>query len=174
MNGSWDRILVSKPDGFCVDIRVRGRVREYELPFDESQIENVRPACLSNRILSAVAFGVYEGSLSGVMIVSPVLLILAHFVWRPLSVVAVVICVASICGMYARGVSHFYGRLRPCSASHRSFTEWEYSSCGSRKVDEWRFTSSRKRSPPIPSSFPDYPPQSPASRFGPLFVPKFE
>lgn len=102
VNGSWDGILVSKSDGFCVGVRVRGRVREYELPFDDSQIEDVRPACLSNRVLSAVAFGVYEGSLSGVMIVSPVLLILAHFVWRPLSAVAVVICVASICGMYAR------------------------------------------------------------------------
>lgn len=98
--GTWDGILVVNSDGDCIGVRVRRRVEEWPLRFKPSQIEEVRPACLWNRLLALVPFDLYDASLATVFIGSPVLLVLSKFIAPPLSAVAVVACLLSIYFMY--------------------------------------------------------------------------
>jgi len=100
VRGAWDGILVVDPGGACVGIHVRRRVEEFPLPFEPSQIEDVRPASMRNRILAQLPFGLFEASLLTVFIVSPALLVLSRTVLPPLSGASAVACLLAIYGMY--------------------------------------------------------------------------
>lgn len=100
VGGAWDGILVVNSEGNCVGVHVRRRVEEFPLRFEVSQIEEVRPACLWNRLLAQVPFDLYAASLSTVFIGSPILLLLSNTLVPPLSAVAVVACLLSIYFMY--------------------------------------------------------------------------
>jgi hypothetical protein len=113
VRGAWDGILVVDSEGHCVGIRVRRRVEEWPLPFDPAQIEDVRPACLWNRVLAQVPFDLYGASLVTALIGSPVLLVLSKMVFPPLSLVAAVACVLSIYFMYQ---VHGFPFIRPLAA----------------------------------------------------------
>ena len=113
VRGAWDGILVVNSEGCCIGIRVRRRVDEFPLPFDPSQIEDVRPACLWNRALAQVPFDLYDASLVTVLIGSPVLLVLSKLVFAPLSLVAVAACLISIYFMYQ---VHGFPFIRPLAA----------------------------------------------------------
>ncbi|MCE9635569.1 MAG: hypothetical protein K8T90_07685 [Planctomycetes bacterium] len=100
VHGAWDGILVVDAERRCIGIRVRRRVEAWPLPFDPAQIEDVRPACLWNRVLAQIPFDLYDASLVTVLIASPVLLVLSKMVFSPLSLAAAVACVLSIYFMY--------------------------------------------------------------------------
>jgi hypothetical protein len=100
VRGAWDGILVIDASGYCIGIRVRRRVEQFPLPFDPSQITDVRPACLWNRALASVPFDLYGASLVTVLLISPVLLVLSRTVFPPLAGVAGVACLLSIYFMY--------------------------------------------------------------------------
>jgi hypothetical protein len=100
VGGAWDGILVVDPQGVCSGIYVRRRIEEWPLPFDASQIEDVRPACPWNRVLAQIPFDLFTGSLVTVIIVSPALLVLSVLLFPPLAVVSVVACTLAIYFMY--------------------------------------------------------------------------
>jgi hypothetical protein len=113
VRGNWEGILVVNSEGSCIGIRVRRRVEEYPLPFEPSDIEDVRPACRWNLILAAVPFDLYDASVFTAFIGSPALLVLSRFVLQPLSAVAVVACLLSIYFMYQ---SPGFPFIRPLAA----------------------------------------------------------
>jgi len=100
VRGAWDGILVVNSDGCCVGIHVRRRVEEFPLPFEPSQIEDVRAACMWNRVLAQLPFDLYDASLVTVLIVSPALLVLSRTLLPPLSGVSTVACLFAIYFMY--------------------------------------------------------------------------
>jgi len=114
VGGAWDGVLVVNADGRCIGIRVRRRIEEYPLPFEPSDIEAARSACLWNRVSAAVPFDLYDASLATVLLVSPVLLILSRAAWPPLSGVAAVACLLSIYFMYQ---CSGFPLIRPLAAS---------------------------------------------------------
>jgi hypothetical protein len=113
VRGTWDGILVVDSKGMCLGIHVRRRVEEFPLPFDASQIEDVRPACLGNRVQAQIPFDLFAGSLVVVFLVSPVLFVIAGAGFPRLSVVPVVFGFLSLYGLYqARG----FPFIRPFAA----------------------------------------------------------
>lgn len=112
--GAWDGILVVNSAGSCIGIRVRRRVEEFPLPFEPSQIEDVRPACLWNRALARIPFDLYDASLVTILIVSPALLVLSRTVFPPSSLVAAAACLLSIYFMYQSAGFPFIRPLVAC------------------------------------------------------------
>ena len=100
VSDTWDGILVVNAEGNCIGIHLRRRVEEYPLPFEVSQIQDVRPACFRHRVLAQVPFDSFEASLLTVFAVSPVLLVLSRFVFAPLSAVSAVACLIAIYSLY--------------------------------------------------------------------------
>jgi hypothetical protein len=100
VRGVWDGILVVDVEGSCVGIHVRRRVEEFPIPFEPSQIEDVRPACVWNRFLAQLPFDLFAASLFAVFIVSPVLLLLSRILLPPLSGASAAVCLVAIYVMY--------------------------------------------------------------------------
>lgn len=98
--GEWGGILVVDAEGNCIGVYVRRRVVEYPLPFEASEIEDVRAACWRHRLLAQIPFDPFTAALLTVFVVSPVLLLTAYFALPPLSVVSTVSCIGAIYVMY--------------------------------------------------------------------------
>ncbi len=100
VSGKWDGILVVDNGGLCVGVYVGRRTQEYPLPFDGSQIEDVRSASLRNRLLASVPFDLWDAALLTILVGSPVALVLAHLVLPPLGLLSILGCAGAISVMY--------------------------------------------------------------------------
>ena len=100
VRGNWDGILVVNADGECAGVYVRRSVIEYPLAFDGEEIEDVRGACLTNRLLASIPFELLDASVVVVLFVSPVALALAMFVHPAFASVTIIVCPLGIAGMY--------------------------------------------------------------------------
>jgi len=106
VGGRWDGILVINSDRRCIGVYVHRSIVEWPLPFQPSEIEDVRPASFWNRTLANLPVGLdpYNVSVFTVWIICPLLLVfgLTSNMWLlPLLGVIVIICHI---GMYsARG-----------------------------------------------------------------------
>lgn len=96
----WDGSLVVDTRGSCTGVYVGRRTEELPLPFDASDIEDVRPACLINRVLGSLPFDLWDGALVIVFVVSPVVLLLANLMLPALGLLSILGCAAAICLMY--------------------------------------------------------------------------
>jgi hypothetical protein len=111
VRGAWDGILVVDPAGDCVGIHVRRRVEALpiQLPFEPSQIEDVRAASLWNRSLAAFPFDFFIASLVMAFVVSPVLLVLSRVVLAPFAGVS---AMASLLALFCLVLSSAYHLIR--------------------------------------------------------------
>ena len=78
VSGRWDGILVVDDGGLCVGVYEGRRTQENPLPFDASQIEDVRSASLHNRLLASVPFDLWDAALLTIFVGSPIALVLAY------------------------------------------------------------------------------------------------
>ncbi len=113
VNGKWDGILVVDDGGLCVGVYVSRRTQEYPLPFDASQIEDVRSASLHNRLLASVPFDLWDAALLTILVGSPIALVLAHLVLPPLGLLSILGCAGAIYVMYQ---SRGFPFIRPFAA----------------------------------------------------------
>ncbi len=106
--GAWDGILVVDAGGTCVGIYLGGRVvaLPYLLPFEPSEIEDVRAASRWNRVLASLPFDFFVASLVAVFIVSPVLLVLSRAVLAPLAGAAAVTSLLALFFLYQSRAYH--------------------------------------------------------------------
>lgn len=100
VDGKWDGILVVDPEGNCRGVHVRRQVEEFPLDFESSQIEDVRAACLWNRLLAQIPLDFFDAALLLVFVVSPVVLLMSLFLLPPLSLVSTTVCLLAIFVMY--------------------------------------------------------------------------
>jgi hypothetical protein len=111
--GKWDGILVVDSRGMCVGVYDYRRIDEYPLPFQVSEIEAIRPACLYHRILAAYPLTLWTTALALCWIVSPLLLLLAGtawlFAWAALPVFAAGSLVACALSAYVMYLSYREG-----------------------------------------------------------------
>ena len=103
MRGKWDGILVVDTRGSCTGVHVGRRTEEVPLPFDASDIEDVRPGSLINRVLGSLPFDLWDVALLTVFVASPVVLLLAHLMVPALGLLSILGCAAAICLMYQTG-----------------------------------------------------------------------
>jgi len=113
VRGAWDGILVVDARGSCVGIHVRRRVEPFPLPFEPSQIEDVRPASTWNRLLAQLPFDLFAASLLTVFLISPALLVLSRTLLAPLSAASALACLPAIYCMYQ---SPGFPLIRPFAA----------------------------------------------------------
>jgi hypothetical protein len=97
---TWDGVLVINKAGFCIGVYLGRCLQECCLPFEASEIEDVRAASLHNRVLAALPFDLWGAALLTIGVFSPTALLLGHFVAPPLALFAVVGCAAAIHVMY--------------------------------------------------------------------------
>ncbi len=100
VNGEWDGILVVDSSGICTGVYVGRRTEEWPLPFEAAEIQDLRPACLRNRLLAQIPFDLWDGALLTVFIVSPIFLVLAHNLLPALALPAVIGSALAIYLMY--------------------------------------------------------------------------
>jgi hypothetical protein len=113
VRGAWDGILVVDAHGSCVGIHVRRRVEELPLPFEPSEIEDVRSPCVWNRALAQLPFSLWSASLLTVFIVSPALLLMSRTLLSPLAGVS---AAASLLAIYLLYQSPGFPIIRPLVA----------------------------------------------------------
>ena len=100
---TWDGILVVDSNFQCIGVNVNRRVEQHPLPFGPDEIQDFRKPCFSNRILAALPlwFDIWLASLTGILIVSPVLLA-ASWAFTPwICLVVFPVVVLSWMGMYS-------------------------------------------------------------------------
>jgi hypothetical protein len=113
VRGAWDGILVVDAYGSCVGIHVRRRVEEFPLPFEPSEIEDVRSPCGRNRARAQFPFSFWSASLVTVLIVSPVLLVASRTLLAPLAGLS---AAASLLAIYLMYQSPGFPLIRPFAA----------------------------------------------------------
>ena len=86
--------------GICSGVYVGRRIEEWPLPFEAADIQDLRPACLRNRLLAQIPFDLWDFALLTVFIASPMFLVLAHNLLPALALLSVMGSAIAIYLMY--------------------------------------------------------------------------
>ena len=80
VRGEWEGILVVNEHREAVGIRCGRKTLQEDLPFDPEDIEDIRPACLWNRLFAELPMALVFGYPYACLLLLPLLIFAGHFV----------------------------------------------------------------------------------------------
>jgi hypothetical protein len=100
VRGRWDGVIAVDGSGMCIGVYICRRIEKFPLPFTANDIEDIRKATLSNRILASFPFNIWNCEILTVVAFSPVTLVLAWMISPLFALISVFACSVAIYILY--------------------------------------------------------------------------